>query len=334
MKEQLIRLYSGDQFSREEAKLLLKEITSGQFPVEQVSAFLMGLNMRDLVVDELIGFREAMLEQAIPLDLSPYETIDIVGTGGDGKNTFNISTLTSFIVAGAGYKVAKHGSYAVSSISGSADVLLKLGVRFTADQSILSQAIEEANIAFLHAPLFHPAMKEVVPIRRALGIKTIFNILGPLINPSHSSYAVLGVYSEQLAPIYAQVLSASTMKNYSIVHGLDGYDEISLTSNTLIKNEIGERVVTPEDFLYQKINPSSIFGGSSKEEAAEIFRSILNNESNEEAKQVVLANAAVAIQTIDDEKSLEEAKLEAQESLESGAARQSLDRLVAITNKN
>lgn len=333
MKQQLQHLYEGGQFSTSEAKELMLRLTNGEFSPEEVAAFLMALNMRNLVVDELIGFREAMLQQALQIDLSDYNTVDIVGTGGDGKNTFNISTCTAFVVAGAGYKVAKHGSYAVSSVSGSADVLAELGIKFTNNETTIRQALEEANISFLHAPMFHPAMKHVVPIRKALGIKTIFNLLGPLINPSNSSYAVIGVYSDSLAPIFSDVLSNSDLKNYQIVHALDGYDEISLTGNTLIVNRNGENIMSPEDFYHQKINPSSIFGGSTVQDAAKMFLSILDNQSTVEQREVVLANAALAIVTIDPNLSLIDAKQQALEAIESGSAKTNLDRLVSITNQ-
>ncbi len=333
MKDQLIHLYEGGQFSKQEAKEIMLQITNGSVSPEQVAAFLMALNMRSLIVDELSGFREAMVEQALQYDFSEYDTTDIVGTGGDGKNTFNISTCTSFVVAGAGLKVAKHGSYAVSSISGSADVLNELGVQFTSEEGLLRRALEKANICFLHAPLFHPAMKHVVPIRRALQIKTIFNILGPLINPSKPSYSLIGVYSDELVEIFAKVLAQTDVKSFSVIHNLDGYDEVSLTDNVFVMREKGKEILNPSDFGSKKIDASTIFGGSTKQDAAKLFLDILNNESNEQCKEVVFANAAMAITTSQPDISLTDAKEMAKQSLESGAARASLDQLVSISNE-
>lgn len=331
MKEQLQHLREKGKFTRKEAAQIMLNITAGEYSNEEIAAFLMALNMRDLVVDELLGFRDAMLERALQVDFSEYKTIDIVGTGGDGKNTFNISTCTAFAVAGAGYKVAKHGSYAVSSISGSANVLMELGINFVNEEDILRKSLEDANICFLHAPLFHPAMKHVVPIRRALRIKTIFNILGPLINPSFSSYGIYGVYSEELAEVFNKVLE-KTQIEYHVVHGVDGYDEISLTDDTLILNRDMRQTLSPKDLLTDKINAHSIFGGNSVAEAGEIFLSILKNESNLEQKNVVVSNASLAIKTIDTKLSLQGCRDKAIESIESGRALNSLQQLKKITH--
>jgi len=331
MKKILTHLSDGGKYNRSEAKDIMLRITEGEFSVEQLSAFLMALNMRNLEILELLGFRDAMLDRALKQDFSDYNTIDIVGTGGDGKNTFNISTCTSFVVAGAGYKVAKHGSYGVSSISGSANVLQELGVSFTNDESILKRALDKANICFLHAPSFHPAMKHVVPTRKALGIKTIFNILGPLLNPTLPQQSVLGVYSEELADVFASVL-AQTPMNFQVVFAMDGYDEVSLTGDTLVVNKKERRLFTTNDFLSPQIEPSAIFGGHSVPEAATIFRNILENIGSEAQKQVVLTNAALAIQTFDLDKAFESAKAEATEALESGKALEALKTLIETTN--
>lgn len=331
MKEQLQHLYQNGSFSKTEAKEIMLGITAGKYSNEEVAAFLMALNMRDLVVDELVGFREAMLQRALTYDFSEYNTVDIVGTGGDGKNTFNISTCTSFVVAGAGYKVAKHGSYAVSSISGSANVLLELGIKFTNDEDLLKQCIEQANIAFLFAPLFHPAMKHVVPVRKALRVKTIFNILGPLINPVNTNYALLGVYSEELAHIFSKVLYQTPM-DYRVVFSVDGYDEISLTDDVLIMHNENREIQKPSYFGSEKISPSAIFGGNSVRHAADILLSVLQNTSSKEQREVVLANAAIAIQMIEPQRSILGCKQEALTSIESGAALSCLQKLKKITN--
>ena len=333
MKEQLQHLYEKGAFNKAEAKEIMLRITAGSYSNEEVAAFLMALNMRDLVVDEIIGFREAMLERALNIDLSDYETIDIVGTGGDGKNTFNISTCTSFVVAGAGYKVAKHGSYAVSSTSGSANVLLELGIQFTNNENVLREALDKANICFLFAPMFHPAMKYVVPIRKALSIKTIFNILGPLINPTNSRYGVIGVYSEELAGVFSDVLHQTPM-DYHVVFSLDGYDEVSLTGDTMVIHNKNREILKPSDFFSDKIDANRIFGGQSVPEAAKILYSVLENKSNQAQKEVVLANAALAIKTIEPEHSMAACKEKATKSIESGKALQCLQQLKTITNKN
>lgn len=327
MKQTLENLAAGHTLSQSEAKEILLEITSGNISNKEIAAFLLALNKRPIEVDELLGFREAMIEQALTIDLSEWETIDIVGTGGDGKNSFNISTCTAIVVAGAGYKVAKHGSYGVSSISGSANVLQELGLVFNNDEDILKRALDRANICFIHAPLFHPAMKHVVPIRKALKVKTVFNILGPLINPTKSKYGLYGVASPELADIYAEVFT-NTNIDFHIVHNMDGYDEISLTDKALAINRKEKKYIKPLDFNMKTIKPASIFGGSSVAEAAKIFLSVLENQSSEEQKSVVLANAALAIQTIDHSISLVDAKNIASQSIESGKAKQSLFELI------
>ncbi|MBX2845409.1 MAG: anthranilate phosphoribosyltransferase [Saprospiraceae bacterium] len=331
MKAVLNLLAEGEQLSRVESKEVMLKLASGEFSNEEIAAFLMALNMRPLVVDELLGFRDAMLEKALQVDLSEFESIDIVGTGGDGKNTFNISTCTSFVVAGAGYKVAKHGSYGVSSVSGSANVLMELGVGFTTDKSLLKTALEQANICFLHAPLFHPAMKHVVPVRKALKVKTLFNLLGPLLNPSQPKFGMIGVYKQPLAAVYAHLLRQTNM-TFNVVHALDGYDEIALTGDTLSVDNTQEKTLRPQDFGADQIQPEAIFGGNTVPEAAQIFSTILNNEAPEAPKQVVLANAALAIQTIT-RKPLLEAKQEALEAINSGRAQQALKKLIEITNQ-
>lgn len=331
MKEQLMHIYEQGQFTSAEAKEIMLNMTAGKYNNEEVAAFLMALNMRNLVVSELVGFREAMLERALPINLSDYNTIDIVGTGGDGKNSFNISTCTSFVVAGAGYNVAKHGSYAVSSTSGSANVLLELGVNFTNEEQKLKQCIEEAGICFLFAPNFHPAMKYVVPIRKALRIKTIFNILGPLINPSHSSYGVFGVYSEEVGEAYSQVLQQTPIQ-HSIVFSLDGYDEVSLTGDTLVFQQQQKQQISPNEFNSSRIDAKELFGGKTVPEAAKILENVLQNNGTTAQQEVVLANAAVAIQTIQPGLSLVDCKEQAKQSIQSGRAYRSLQKLKTITN--
>jgi len=332
MKQTLESLVQGNTLTRTEAKEILLQITSGKFSNEEIAAFLMAQRMRPLYAQEVLGFRDAMLEQALHIDLSDWQTIDIVGTGGDGKNSFNISTCTAVVVAGAGYKVAKHGSYGVSSVSGSANVLMKLGVSFTTNEDTLHRCLDQANICFLHAPLFHPTMKYVVPVRKALKIKTIFNILGPLLNPTNSKYGLYGVSEPKFADVYHEVLQQTEI-NYHVVHNMDGYDEISLTDKCLVINREEKKYLTAPEFDLHTIEPKTIFGGSSVDEAAEIFLSVLENRSTGEQQNVVLANAALAINTIEPAQSLTHCVEIAKESLHSGKARQCLQQLVDLTQK-
>jgi len=285
--------------------------------------------MRSITIEELSGFREALLELCIPVDFSAYNTIDLCGTGGDGKDTFNISTLASFIVAGAGIKVAKHGNYGVSSISGSSNVMEKMGVKFTNDIDFLSKSIEETNIAVLHAPLFHPAMKNVGPIRKELGVKTFFNMLGPMVNPSFPKNQMVGVFSLELARMYAY-LYQNTTTNYSILHGLSGFDEVSLTDDVKIISNHSEQILKPKDFSFPPIKLESIKGGTTIDDAAKIFHDVISGKGSVEQNNVVCANAAVAIQTIE-KSNYENALAKAQESLISGKAFEKLNQLIALS---
>ena len=275
----------------------------------------------------LAGFREALKELAIRVDLSEFNTIDIVGTGGDGKDTFNISTLTSFIVAGTGQKVAKHGNYSVSSKSGSSDMLESFGYEFTNDEATLKSHLEKANICFLHAPKFHPAMKAVGPTRKALALKTFFNMLGPLVNPSSPQNSMLGTFNLEVARLYNYILQEED-SNYGIIHALDGYDEISLTSGFKLFTKHGEQLINPEDLGQQRILQSDIYGGDSVEAAAKIFKTILDGNGTEAQNNVVLTNAAFALKIVDASKSFEDAYEEAKDSLFGGKAKQCLEKLV------
>ncbi len=310
MKNIINRLINHELLSKEEAKSILIEISKGSCNSHQISAFLTVYMMRNITIEELSGFREALLELCIPVDFSDYDTIDLCGTGGDGKDTFNISTLASFITAGAGYKVAKHGNYGVSSISGSSNVMEQMGVKFSNDSDFLKRCLEEANIAILHAPLFHPAMKHVAPVRKELGVKTFFNMLGPMVNPSFPKFQMVGVFSLELARMYAYLYQKTPTK-YAILHGLEGFDEVSLTDTVKIITNTTESLKTPADFLFEPIQLTAIKGGETIEESAKIFYQILNGEGSEAQNNVVLVNAALAIQTISElnyEASLEKAR--------------------------
>ena len=297
MKNILNRLINHEMLSKEEAKNVLVNISNGSYNPSQIASFLTVYMMRSISIEELSGFREALLELCIRVDLSNYNTIDLCGTGGDGKDTFNISTLASFVAAGAGIKVAKHGNYGVSSISGSSNVMEKLGVKFSNDNDFLKKCIDEAGICILHAPLFHPAMKNVGPIRKELGVKTFFNMLGPMVNPSFPKNQLVGVFNLELARIYAY-LYQNTKVNFTILHSLDGYDEISLTCPTKTISNTMEGILKPEDFGVKLLLQSEIEGGKTIEESAQIFTTIISGKGTEAQNNVVCANAAMAIATV------------------------------------
>ena len=327
MKNILNKLFEQQRLTKEEAKGILIEIAAEKFNNTQIASFLTVFLMRPISVNELAGFREALLELAVKIDLSDFNTIDLCGTGGDGKDTFNISTLTSFIVAGTGNKVAKHGNYSSSSISGSSNMLEYLGYKFTNDEATLKGQMDKANICFLHAPLFHPAMKAVGPARKELGIKTFFNMLGPLVNPSNPQNQMVGVFNLEVARLYNYLLQDTT-QNYGIVYSLDGYDEISLTSGFKLFTKDNEQVITPENLGLRRLKQSEIFGGNSVKESAKIFVSILEGEGTVAQNNAVLANAAFALKTFDTNKSFETAFEEAKDSLLGLKAKESLKKLV------
>jgi len=328
MKKILNHLFEHKTFSREESKEILTNITLGKYNASQMAAFMAAYCMRSITVEELEGFRDGMLELCLKTDLSEYELIDLCGTGGDGKDTFNISTLASFVVAGAGYKVSKHGNYGVSSGCGSSNVMEYLGHKFSNDIDQLKKNLDEAGICFLHAPLFHAAMKTVAPIRKELGVKTFFNMLGPLVNPAQPSYQMVGVFSLELARLYAYLYQKSKT-GYTIVHALDGYDEISLTCDFKTFSPQGEHIHSISEMGFEKIDPLKIGGGSTVQESAEIFKAVLDREGSTEQNNVVLCNAALAIRTIKPEKSFADCFYEAEESLNSGKALKSFNRLIS-----
>jgi anthranilate phosphoribosyltransferase len=328
MKEILNRLFEHDKLSRAEAKEVLLNIGSGVYNEIQITAFTTAFNMRPLTLGELQGFRDALLELCVKVDIQGMPALDIVGTGGDNKNTFNISTLSCIVVAGAGYKVTKHGSYGVSSAVGSSDVLIQLGYPFSNDQDILLKHLEKANICFLHAPLFHPALKTVVPVRKQLGTKTFFNIMGPLVNPIQPTHQMFGTFSLELLRSYQYIMEQSGRK-FSIVYALDGYDEISLTGDIKWVSNESEKLLNPTSFNLQKVNGLELHGGDTAEDAAKIFMSVLENRATASQRNVVVANAGLAIHTIHPEKSLTDCVAEALTSIESGNAFKTLKKLLA-----
>lgn len=326
MKQILAHLFEYKTFTKGEAYEILTNIGSGKYNTSQIAAFMTAYGMRSIRVEELEGFRDAMYDLCVKLEFPGYRLIDLCGTGGDGKNTFNISTLASFVVAGAGYHVAKHGNYGVSSGCGSSNVMEYLGYRFTADKDLINKQLDEANICFIHAPLFHPAMKTVAPIRRELGIKTFFNMLGPLVNPANPQYQSVGVFSLELARLYGYLYQQGK-KNYSILHALDGYDEISLTGDFKVISNQGEQYHDIAELGFDTIDAQRITGGETVEEAAKIFTTVLNCQGTDEQNNVVLANAAIAIHTFHPEKSFADCYYEAETSLMGGHALRSFNKL-------
>ena len=329
MKDILNRLINHETISSEEAKQVIVNISNDIYNPSQITCFLSVFMMRSITLEELKGFRDALLELCVSINLNDFNAIDIVGTGGDGKNTFNISTLSSFITAGAGVKVSKHGNYGVSSTSGSSNVMEYLGVKFSNNEDFLRGCIDKAGICILHAPLFHPAMKNVAPIRRELGVKTFFNMLGPLVNPSFPKNQMLGVFSLELLRLYSFIYQ-NTETNYNIVYALDGYDEISLTGKAKIVSNHTEKLFSPEDLGISKIRQDAIFGGNTVKDAAKIFMDVISGNGTEAQNNVVCANAGLAIATtkqISHQVGFEMAK----ESLFSGNAKASLDKLIELS---
>ena len=327
MKSILNQLFDHQKLTKEQAKEVLINISQDKYNTSQLAAFISVYLMRNISVDELAGFRDALLDLCIKVDFDGLPIIDLCGTGGDSKNTFNISTLSSFVVAGAGYHVAKHGNYGVSSISGSSNVLEYFGFKFTNDTDVLRKQMDAANIAFMHAPLFHPALKSVGPIRKELGVKTFFNMLGPLVNPAQPQHQSVGVFSIKLARLY-QFLHEDSLKKYAIIHAVDGYDEVSLTGPVKLITNQSEQLVDSTYFGLSEYQKEDIFGGDTIKEAAEIFINILENQGTQAQNDVVIANAALAIQCFDQSKDIKDCVAEAKASLLNGKAKRSFQNLL------
>ncbi|MEJ1223773.1 anthranilate phosphoribosyltransferase [Sediminicola sp. 1XM1-17] len=329
MKQILNRLINHDVLSKSDAKQVLVNIAKGDYNTSQIAAFLTVYMMRSVTIEELEGFRDALLELCLAVDLSAYNPIDLCGTGGDGKDTFNISTLSSFVTAGAGINVTKHGNYGVSSTCGSSNVMEFLGIKFSNDPDFLEKTIEQAGICVLHAPLFHPAMKNVAPIRRELGVKTFFNMLGPMVNPAFPKNQMVGVFNLELARMYGYLYQKTDI-NFTVLHALDGYDEISLTGNTKTISNHSETMLKPSDFGVDTIAQADIVGGHSIEESAQIFLNVLQGKGTEPQNNVVCANAGVAIATVKNISPKEGFEL-AKESLLSGKGLAALKKIQAIS---
>ena len=319
LKSVLNRLFQGEKLTKAEAKSILTKIGKGGVDPFQIASFLTCFRMRPISGTELAGFREAMIELAINVDFSEFETIDLCGTGGDGKNTFNISTTASFVVAGAGFKVAKHGNYGVSSPCGSSNVLEYLGYQFTNDYDKLRRDIERANFCYMHAPLFHPAMKEVGPIRKGLQIKTFFNMLGPLLNPARPGQQLTGVFSTTLMPLYQEVFE-DMGSSYAVIHSNDGYDEVSLTGPFQIRSNHFDGEVSLAELQFEPVAPEALHGGNTVEEAAKILTNILSGDGSKAQTDVVVVNAGLGIQRFLPETSLADCMARAQEAIDNGSA--------------
>ena len=332
MKDYLTRVLRQERLSREETKDILTGITRDAYPAEQITALLTAIQMRGVTVDELLGFRDGILETGVqaPLDCDRY--IDVVGTGGDRKNTFNISTTACFVIAGAGYKVAKHGNYAATSVSGASNVIALHGVRFTSDLDTLNRSLHEAGIVYLHAQLFAKAMKFVGPIRKALQFPTVFNLLGPLVNPSQPKCQLLGVANLDQMRLYNQVYQKLGI-DFGIVNSIDGYDEISLTSDFKVTTNNYEKIFKPQDLGFEIAKPEEVRGGATEEEAKDIFDAVLENRALPAQKNIVLANAAFGIQVMEKgQKSIEECVEIARESIDSGKALATFKKFVEINS--
>lgn len=329
MKTILYRLFEHQYLGREEARIILQDIAEGKFTDTQIASLITVFLMRNISVEELAGFREALLEMRVPVDLSAYRPIDIVGTGGDGKNTFNISTTACFVVAAAGYPVVKHGNYGATSVSGASNVMEQHGVRFTADPAKLVRSMDAAGIAYLHAPLFNPALKAVAPVRKSLGVRSFFNMLGPLVNPVIPAYQLLGVYNLPLLRLYNYTYQESGTR-FAVVHSLDGYDEISLTAPFKVAMAEKEKIYTPEMLGFRTAGEADLDGGDSPEAAARIFDAVLENRATEAQRDCVLANAGFAIQVICPDKPIQTCIAEAREALVSGKARENFKRFLEV----
>lgn len=327
MKEILQYLFNHYTLSKSEAKAMMLEIAHNKFNDAEITAFISVFLLRSITLQELEGFREALLQMAVPVTLEEDGLLDIVGTGGDGKNTINISTLASFVVAGTGQKVSKHGNYGASTTTGASNVLEELGYQFKKNSEELNEDLAKANICFLHAPYFHPALQSVGALRKALGLRTFFNLLGPLVNPAKPQYSVIGVYNLEIARIYQYLLQKDS-REFVLVHSMNGYDEISLTQDTKIITKYGEEMYSAEDLGFNAVSPESIQAGGTIGETAALFRNILEGKGTEQQNSVVLANAAVALQHTQRYGDYKECLLLAEDSLKSGKALQSLEMLL------
>ena len=331
MKTYLNQLIEGESLSRSQTHDILLGITRQEYNDNQIAALLMALQTRGVTVDELLGFRDGLLETGKHIDLDGYNTLDIVGTGGDGKNTFNISTCSAFVIAGAGYKVTKHGNGASTSVSGASTVLEAHGAKFSADQDVLRRSLDEAGVCYFHAPLFAYGMKFVGPVRRALGVPTCFNLLGPLVNPCQPRNSLHGTATQAQLRLYVRA-HQKIGDNYGVVTSYDGYDEISLTSGFKLVTPSFEKVFTPKDMGLNYVEPKDIYGGKTAEDAVRIFDAVLEGTATEAQKSVILANAACGLSVLDRNLSVEDSIAICRESLDSGKALSAFKRFLAVNS--
>lgn len=331
MKDILYKLFDYNYLTRDEAKQVLIDIVKGGVPETQIASLITSFLMRSISVDEILGFRDALLEMRVMVDLSDYSPLDIVGTGGDGKNTFNISTTACFVVAGAGYNVVKHGNYGATSISGASNVIEQQGVKFHADNDLFRKSLDKCNIAYLHAPLFSPALKAVAPVRKSLGVRNFFNVLGPLVNPVQPEFQMLGVYDLAMLRLYSYIYQEEN-KKFTIVHSMDGYDEISLTSQFKVVSNQGEQLFMPDDLGFKRLNQEDLYGGDTPEDASKIFRDVLSASATEAQTNAVLVNAAFGIQTVVQTKTIEECIEIARDSLYGKKALKVLEKFIEINS--
>ncbi|MCE2757519.1 MAG: anthranilate phosphoribosyltransferase, partial [Chitinophagaceae bacterium] len=294
MKKVLNYLFEHRTLTREDARQILVSIGKGEYNEHELSAFMTVYLMRSITLDELMGFRDALLELSVSIDFQHRQVMDVVGTGGDGKNTFNISTLACFIIAGAGFPVAKHGNYGASSISGASNLMERIGYVFKNDQDALRKELDASNMCFLHAPFFHPALKTVGPIRKNLKVRTFFNLLGPVVNPSRPAFQLIGVYNLEIARLYNYLLQSEN-STFAIVHSLDGYDEISLTADSKVITKLGEKVYHPNALGGMVVRPDEIYGGETVDAAVEKFMCILQGKGTASQNAVVCSNAAMGL---------------------------------------
>lgn len=321
MKDLLYRMFEHGNLTREEARDIMLNIADGKYNDSQLAAFMTVFLMRSITTDELTGFRDAILERRLPVDFGDVDAIDIVGTGGDGKNTFNISTASCFVVAGTGRKVVKHGNYGASSVSGASNVLEHHGVKFTSDIDKLAKSLDESGVCYLHAPFFSPALKSVAPVRKSLAVRTFFNMLGPLVNPVMPRHQLLGVYNLKLMRLYSYIAQNEGIA-CTVVHSLDGYDEISLTSPFKISSPQGEQIYAPEELGWPTASQTDLWGGETIAEAAQIFDRVLEGKASEAQENCVVANSAFALTTLEPDLSFSDARKLAEESIKSGAAKE------------
>ncbi len=324
MRGRLDDIVSGKRLCSSEAKALMLDVLGEAGNGSQLAALLALLRLRGVTADELEGFCQAVLELSTPVDLGGEEVVDVCGTGGDGKGSFNISTTVAFVLAGSGCRVAKHGNYAVSSTCGSSNVLEELGVPLLASRDALLRSLERAGVCFLHAPLFHPALKRAAPVRRELGFRTVFNMLGPLVSPASPTFQMAGVYDREALRLYGHVLRSRGISFVAFVSS-DGHDEVTLTAPLSVVSRDGEAELVPGDFGLPQAQPSALAAGANTAESAAIVRRILEGRGTKAQEDVVCAGAGLALRHLRGKLPLQDYVEAARESIASGRALRALE---------